>query len=163
MSYGHARGHPGLVQGFPAVLCRLISSTLSPAHRAGYTEGVDPRHARGRTAEAEAAQYLEGQGLHIVARNVRLPEGEIDLVCRDGPRWVFVEVKCRRARWGDAPGAAVTWHKQRRLVRLAQHYLKWQRIERAPCRFDVVAVTLDAEGRSQVCHIPAAFDATGLA
>jgi putative endonuclease len=94
---------------------------------------------------------------------VRLPEGEIDLVCREGPRWVFVEVKCRQARWGDAPGAAVSWQKQRRLVRLAQHYLKWQRLETAPCRFDVVAVTLDASGRAHVRHIPAAFDASGLA
>lgn len=97
-----------------------------------------------------------------MARNVRLPEGELDLVCREGGVVVFVEVKCRRARWGDAPSAAVSWHKQRRLVRLAQHYLKWKRIEGAPCRFDVVSVTLEDDGRHTVRHIPAAFDATGL-
>ena len=101
--------------------------------------------------------------MSIVARNVRLPEGEIDLVCRDGARWVFVEVKCRQARWGDAPGAAVSWPKRRRLVRLAAHYLKWQRLHDVPCRFDVVAVTLGEDGRPEVRHIPAAFDATGLA
>ncbi len=88
---------------------------------------MDPRQALGRAAEDAAAAALRAAGLRIVARNVRLPEGEIDLVCRDGERWVFVEVKCRRARWGDAPAAAVSWAKRRRLVRLAQHYLKWRR------------------------------------
>jgi putative endonuclease len=124
---------------------------------------MDPRPQRGQAAEEAAAAFLRRAGLAVVDRNVRLPEGELDLVCRDGPRWIFVEVKCRQARWGDAPSAAVSWHKQRRLVRLAQHYLKWKRIENAPCRFDVVSVTLTDEGRHDVRHLPAAFDATGLA
>jgi putative endonuclease len=124
---------------------------------------MDSRQSLGRTAEALAARFLERNGLRVVDRNVRLTEGEIDLVCGEGPRWIFVEVKCRRARWGDAPSAAVSWPKQRRLVRLAQHYLKWKGIEGAPCRFDVVSVTLADDGRHHVRHIPAAFDASGLA
>ena len=74
---------------------------------------------------------------------------------------VFVEVKCRRASWGDAPAAAVSWGKQRRLTRLAQHYLKWRRLGGARCRFDVVAVTLGDRDALVVRHLPAAFDATG--
>ena len=65
--------------------------------------------AVGRQAEDAAAAYLRRAGLRVVERNVRFREGEIDVVCRDGDRWVFVEVKCRRATWGDAPGAAVSW------------------------------------------------------
>jgi putative endonuclease len=72
---------------------------------------------------------------------------------------VFVEVKCRRTTWGDAPAAAVSWHKQRRLTRLAQLYLKWRRLGQVRCRFDVVSVTLDARGAFDVCHVPGAFDA----
>jgi putative endonuclease len=117
----------------------------------------------GREAEDAAVTYLSRAGLRIVARNVRFREGEIDAVCRDGDWWVFVEVKCRRATWGDAPGAAVSWHKQRRLVRLAQHYVRWRRLGDVRCRFDVVAVTVDEQGRAAVRHIPAAFDASGLA
>ena len=60
---------------------------------------------------------------------------------------------------GDAPGAAVSWGKQRRLVRLAQHYLKWRRLDGVRCRFDVVAVTVEPDGRQSVKHIPGAFDA----
>jgi putative endonuclease len=110
-------------------------------------------------AEDEAAAFLERAGIRIVERNVRFPEGEIDLVCRERDVWAFVEVKCRQARWGDAPGAAVSWHKQRRLVRLAQHYLKSRRLGDVRCRFDVVAVTVETDGGRSVRHIPNAFDA----
>ena len=119
----------------------------------------DRRQSLGRSAEDAAAAFLERAGIRIVERNVRFPEGEIDLVCRECDVWAFVEVKCRQARWGDAPGAAVSWHKQRRLVRLAQHYLKSRRLGDVRCRFDVVAVTVEADGRHLIRHIPAAFDA----
>jgi putative endonuclease len=122
----------------------------------------DPRRRVGREAEDAAARQLQRVGLETVARNVRFSEGEIDLVCRDGDVWVFVEVKCRRARWGDTPAAAVSWWKQRRLARLAAHYLKWRRLGDVRCRFDVVAVTLDDAGVADVRHIRAAFDTTDM-
>jgi putative endonuclease len=120
----------------------------------------DARQVLGRAAEDAAATFLERGGFRIVARNVRLPHGEIDLVCRDAAVWVFVEVKCRQARWGDAPGAAVSWQKRQRLVRLAQHYLKWKGLGDARCRFDVVEVTVDDDGSMRVRHLRAAFDAS---
>lgn len=115
----------------------------------------------GQAAEAAAAALLARAGLRIEARNVRLPEGELDLVCRDRDVWVFVEVKCRRAGWDATPAAAVSGAKRRRLVRLAQHYLKWKAPPGARCRFDVVAVTVDPAGGVQARHLPAAFDAGG--
>jgi putative endonuclease len=124
---------------------------------------MDSRRAVGQAAEAAAAAHLARAGLSVLARNVRLPEGEIDLVCRERDTLVFVEVKCRRAAWGDAPAAAVSPLKRRRLVRLAQHYLKWRRLERMRCRFDVVSVTVDGAAVSAIRHIRAAFDASGLA
>ena len=72
---------------------------------------------------------------------------------------VFVEVKCRRRGWDEAPAAAVSWHKQRRLTRLAQHYLKWRHLDHVRCRFDVVSVTLDAGGALDLRHVRSAFDA----
>jgi len=120
---------------------------------------TNARQTLGRAAEDAAARSLQRAGLVVVERNVRSALGEIDLVCREGDVVVFVEVKCRRATWGDAPAAAVAWHKQRRLTRLAQHYLKWRRLEGARCRFDVVSVTLDARGALDARHVRAAFDA----
>ena len=122
---------------------------------------ADPRHSLGRQAEEAAAAFLERAGLTVVERNVRFSHGELDLVCRDGRVWVFVEVKCRQARWGDAPAAAVEWRKRRRVIRLAQHYLKWKRLGEVSCRFDVVTVTVRDDGTTDLRHIPAAFDATG--
>ncbi len=85
--------------------------------------------------------------------------GEIDLVARDGATLVFVEVKARREGAGDPPQAAVTESKQRRLGQLARHYLKWKRLGEVLCRFDVVAVTLDARDRvTTLRHLPAAFE-----
>jgi putative endonuclease len=122
---------------------------------------VDARRATGRRAEDAAARFLARAGLRVVERNARSALGEIDLVCRDGDVWVFVEVKCRQARWGDTPAAAVSWSKRRRIVRLAQAYLRWRGGPTARCRFDVVAVTVDGDRLLDVRHLPAAFDGSG--
>ena len=121
---------------------------------------ADPRHTLGRAAEDAAAAWLAHAGLAVIERNVRFAEGEMDLVCRERDVWVFVEVKCRRASWGDAPGAAVSWRKQRRLVRLARHWLKWKRLDGVRCRFDVVEVTVGQDGARTIRHLRAAFDAS---
>jgi putative endonuclease len=120
---------------------------------------TDTRHTLGRAAEEAAAQFLQRAGLAVIERNVRFAAGEIDLVCRDEVVVVFVEVKCRQAGWDETPAAAVSWHKQRRLTRLAQHYLKWRRLDGVRCRFDVVSVTADARGALDVRHVRSAFDA----
>jgi putative endonuclease len=119
---------------------------------------MDPRQASGRDAEHRAASALERAGLRIVARNVRMRGGEIDLVCLDRDVWVFVEVKARRPGWDGSPGAAVSWAKQRRLARLAEQYLKWRGLRDVRCRFDVVEVVLGTDIRV-LRHLRGAFDA----
>jgi putative endonuclease len=135
-----------------------IVVVVAPRHAPGM---ADHRQTLGRAAEDAAARFLQHAGLAVTERNVRFAEGEIDLVCRDDGVVVFVEVKCRRRGWDDAPAAAVSWHKQRRLTRLAQHYLKWRRLDGVRCRFDVVSVTLDERGALDVRHVRSAFDAAG--
>lgn len=49
----------------------------------------------GRRAEALAALWLRAKGYAVLARRVRTPVGEIDLVARRGKVLVFVEVKAR--------------------------------------------------------------------
>lgn len=104
-----------------------------------------PQLARGAQAEALAAQFLERQGLVILARNFRTRRGEIDLVARDGEMLVFVEVRLRaRSDFGGA-AASVTFRKQQRIVAASLAYLARFRREPA-CRFDAILLDrLDAE------------------
>ena len=107
-----------------------------------------------------ALDYLRTQGLELVAANVRLRCGEIDLVMRDRDgTLVFVEVRRRRNNRHGGAAASVGGLKQRRLVFAARHYLagltQWP-----PCRFDVVTVTAEADTAWQVEWLPAAFDAS---
>jgi putative endonuclease len=104
---------------------------------------TDARIALGKTGEDLACRELERRGYAIVARRWRQRSGEIDIIAKDGPTTVFVEVK---ARDGDAFGGgsdAVTARKQRRLAQLALLYLAQHRLLDTPCRFDVVAVAID--------------------
>jgi putative endonuclease len=50
---------------------------------------------RGRGAETLAAFYLRLKGWRILARRVRVPGGEVDLIARRGSTLAFVEVKAR--------------------------------------------------------------------
>jgi putative endonuclease len=70
---------------------------------------------RGRRAETLAAWWMRLQGWRIIARRMRTPVGEIDLVARRGRTVAFVEVKSRH----DDEGLARSIDRQR-LVRVAR-------------------------------------------
>jgi putative endonuclease len=103
----------------------------------------DPRRLLGDAGEDLAAAVLKKQGYKILERNYLTPLGEIDLIARQGKTLVFIEVKTRRGQGFGAPQEAVSPAKQARLRRLADYYLKQQRLgEDVPVRFDVVGITL---------------------
>ena len=96
---------------------------------------------RGATAEALAAQFLQARGIRIVERNYRCRGGEIDIIAREGPTLVFIEVRLRRNSAFGGAAASITPAKRRRLAFAARHYLG--RLGREPpCRFD--AILLDS-------------------
>ena len=67
----------------------------------------------------------------------------MDIVAKDGPTLVFVEVKTRTSvRFGSA-AEAVTRPKQRRMLRLALEYMTRHHLADCPCRFDVVSIHMD--------------------
>ncbi len=91
----------------------------------------------GAQAEQWAVQFLQKQGLKLLAQNYRSRFGEIDLIMRDGATLVFIEVRLRRnADFGGA-AASIDTHKQQRIVRTAHQYLA-SLTHVPPCRFDAV-------------------------
>ena len=115
------------------------------------------RQAVGAYGERVASRYLEAAGLVVLARNWRCPDGEVDLILRDGADVVFCEVKTRRGGRFGTPAEAVSAAKVRRLRRLAARWLAESSIRPREIRFDVVAVLPQPRGASVVEHTRAAF------
>lgn len=90
----------------------------------------------GGAAEAAAAQFLAGQGLSLICANYRCRLGEIDLVLRDGPSIVFVEVRLRTNPGFGGAAESIGPRKRARIIAAARHYLAGK--PEPPCRFDVV-------------------------
>ena len=106
------------------------------------------RQRAGRRAERRARRHLERRGLTTIARNYSRPYGEIDLVMRDGPVLVFVEVRYRgRGSWIDGI-QSVDAAKRRRLARAAEAFLDAHpEYDADASRFDVVSVSRTNFGR----------------
>jgi putative endonuclease len=122
------------------------------------------RKRTGSLGETIARHALEQRGYVIVECNwrcaLRTPQsslrGEIDIVARDGPCWVFVEVKTRRSRTAGLPEEALTDEKISRLTQLAEAYLALRMLENVDWRIDLVAIELgrhDAVARLDIIPV----------
>ena len=111
---------------------------------------------RGALGEGIACSLLEVNLLRILHRNVRYPDGEIDIIALDGPVVVFVEVKWRRNDALGSAAEAVTPKKRERVVRAARRWLVENPGRAAAVRFDVVAIRDEPR---EVLWIRGAFDA----
>ena len=115
------------------------------------------KDALGRRGEAIAARYLVGAGLSIVESNWRCPQGEIDLVARDGDELVFVEVKTRSSVAFGHPLEAITAAKLARLRRLAAAWCEAHPGNHDRIRIDAVAVIARTLGVIEVEHLERVF------
>lgn len=101
----------------------------------------------GRRGEDLAHRYLRQQGLLVVARNWRPPQGggEIDVVaCEPSPSGdtlVFVEVKSRATDAVSAPERNVDAEKRTALRRAARDYVRRAKADPDRVRFDIIAIT----------------------
>ena len=100
--------------------------------------------ALGRLGERHAARYLARNGLELLASNVHLAGGEIDLVFRQGRTLVFVEVKSTSEGSWSRGFERIDADKRRSLRRACRAYL--QRLPRRPrtYRLDAVSVSFTA-------------------
>jgi len=118
------------------------------------------RKLLGDRGERAASTLLKRQGHRILARNYRCPAGEIDLITLDGTTLVFVEVKTRSSDAFADPEQAVGHRKQKRIIRAAECYRQVKGAQAYPCRFDVVSIVMQPNGRPKPRHIRDAFTIT---
>ncbi|MBF0853445.1 YraN family protein [Gluconobacter wancherniae] len=97
-------------------------------------------------AETQAAKILEGVGLKVLARRLRTPFGEIDLIVADAEWVIAVEVKQRKTLKESAEALS---QKQSQRLLAAFDYVLSVRPEwgRPNTRFDLVVV--DQKGRTR--------------
>ncbi len=110
----------------------------------------------GQWGEQVAADYLAAEGYRIVERDWHDGHRDIDIVAMDCDELVVVEVKTRRANSFTAPEQAVDRQKMKSLATAARAFVKRRRIG-LPLRFDIVAVTETADGKTEINHIKDAF------
>ena len=94
---------------------------------------------RGRRAESLAALALQIKGYRILARRVKTPVGEIDLIARRGSILAFIEVKQRAAI--EAALHAVPEQAWRRISRAAETWAaRHMNDENVSWRYDLMAI-----------------------
>lgn len=113
-----------------------------------------PPRVLGRRGERRAAWFYRLRGYSIVARNARLPAGEIDLIAKRGATIVIAEVKTRQTRSAGEGYEAVTRAKRERLIRLGDQYAA--RHPDARLRYDIVSLYWTG-WRFVITHFPDAF------
>ena len=106
---------------------------------------TSPKQRQGSRFERQACEFLQQQGLSLIAQNWQQPKvGELDLVMLEkGQAWstlVFIEVRQRqRSDFGDA-ALSVIASKQRKIIKAARYFLQQnQKYKDYECRFDVIA------------------------
>lgn len=113
----------------------------------------------GESGERAAAKYLRKKRYKVVETNVTTPVGEIDIVAVDGRVIVFVEVKTRRSNQKGEPWEAVDLTKRKKLLHLAEAYMKREDLSDQKARFDIVAITwMENTKRPTIEHLIDAFD-----
>lgn len=98
--------------------------------------------ASGKRAEDLALQYLQSQGLKLIARNWLTSFGEIDLIMRNEHILCFIEVRYRSSEQWGSPQETVTYTKRQKLIKTALLFLqKNTQFTMNACQFDIVAIT----------------------
>ncbi len=94
----------------------------------------------GRRSEILGIAYLRSLGYRVVRSGYRTRDGEVDVIAWEGEVLAFVEVKSLQS--SEPPEDSVGYRKQKRIIRAAEAYIARHRLHDAPCRFDILSVTV---------------------
>lgn len=113
--------------------------------------------ALGKRGEDAAAKFLYARGYEILERNWTCFAGEADIVAKDGPCLVFVEVKTRKDTKKGFPSEAVNSEKRNKYEKIALAYVSEFDETDIPIRFDVISIVVVASDRAMIRHTINAF------
>jgi putative endonuclease len=88
--------------------------------------------------EQTAADWLTRRGHEILARNVRTPYGEIDIIAKHADITILVEVKTLTISKDFFPEHQITPRKREHMLAAAEHYAAANQIDH--WQIDVIAV-----------------------
>jgi putative endonuclease len=104
----------------------------------------------GAWGEGIAADWLAEHGYYVIARNVRTPYGEIDIVALQGDLTIFVEVKTLTFSEHFFPETKITPIKQQHMLNCAQHYAAEHEIDH--WQIDAIAVEGKPGSKPVITH-----------
>lgn len=106
----------------------------------------------GREGEAIAKSYMEKNGFEVLITNWRHGHLEVDIIAQKNNVLHIVEVKTQRHSTAGLPEESVTRSKFLNLQRAAEafmaQYPHWTHLQ-----FDIVSVTVNADGSSTILFI----------
>lgn len=116
-------------------------------------------HTLGRRGEQLAADYLRVRiGLNVMDRNWRCPDGEVDILAKDGRRLVACEVKTRSSTRFGTPAEALDDTQANRVRAAATNWATTHKIRHTgPIRGDFIAILWPPNARPQIRYYPNSF------
>ncbi len=104
----------------------------------------------GAWGEGVAAEWLAERGYQVIARNVRTPYGEIDIIAQLGDVTIFVEVKTLTSSREFFPEKNITRAKQQHMSNAAQSYSAEHEIDHF--QIDAIAVEGKPGAKPVITH-----------
>lgn len=99
----------------------------------------------GAWGESVAADWLTSKGYQVIARNVRTPYGEIDIVAQQADVTIFVEVKTLTSSKEYFPEKNISTRKQQHMFNAAQYYAAEHEID----HFQIDAIAVEGKPGSE--------------
>lgn len=136
---------------------RLKDFGPSDLHRFSFKPVGGAKKTLGRWGEEKAARFLKDRGYEILGRNLRTRFGELDILAENEGVIAFVEVKTRSRDTFGRGEEAVSYLKQKRLIKLAQQIINSKNMAGRDFRFDVLSIYFDRDRKWEVELIKDAF------
>ena len=142
------------------LLLRSERTLLEFLRRKAHSRSRTPHHlSLGARAERIALSYLKRKGYRLLTRNYKTSAGEVDIVAKHRGEIIFVEVKSGISHPPFYPRDKVDEKKRRKIVQVAETYLRRKGLSRAKVRFDILEVSFKTSNdqKPRITHLEGAF------